>query len=278
MGRLDVRIVEARNLPDTQWVSKPDPYVKVKLENQSHKTRVMENDLNPKWDEVFKFIVADENTSQLRMELWNSNVVSDEFLGQYVLSLTGLTRGMVRDEWFLLQQCKSNAEIHVRLLAVDFGKDPTPDQQKILQNQTQCVSSPVPGAPVAYPPQVQQQGPAAYAAPPQGGYPPQQGGYPPQQGSYPPQPGGYPPQPGGYPPQQGGYPPQQGGYPPQQGGYPPQQAYPPQGGYPPQPGGYPAQGGYPPPQPGYGYPPQQPGYPPQQYATGYPPQQPGYGY
>jgi len=262
MGRLDCRIVEARNLPDTQLISKPDPYVKVKLENLTHKTRVMENNLNPKWDEVFKFTVADENTSQLKLELWNSNVVSDEFLGQYHVSLSGLTRGVVRDEWFLLQQCKTNAEIRVRLLATDFGKDPTPEQLAAIGKTPQTVMSPGMQQQGAYPPQ----------HPPQGAYPAQQGAYPPQQ---PPQ-GAYPAQQVAYPPvqpAQGAYPPPQGGYPPVQGGYPPQQP-----GYPPQ------QGGYPPQQPGYapqqfgGYPPAQPGYPPVQYAQGYPPQQPGYGY
>ena len=64
MGRLDVRVVEARNLADTQWISKPDPYVIISLENQRHKTKVKDNDTNPKWDEVFKFTVADENSSR----------------------------------------------------------------------------------------------------------------------------------------------------------------------------------------------------------------------
>ena len=159
MGRLDIRIVEARNLPDTQWISKPDPYVIVHLENQQHRTSVQENQVSPKWDEVFKFTVADENSAQLKFELWNKNVVSDEFLGQYTLSISGLERGVVRDEWYLLQQCKSNAELRVRVLANDFGRTPAV-------------------APTGF---AQVGGPVAALMTQAQSYPPQQPGYPPQQ-------------------------------------------------------------------------------------------------
>jgi hypothetical protein len=279
MGRLDIRIVEARNLPDTQWISKPDPYVIVKLEHQTHRTSVCENNVNPKWEEVFKFTVADENSAQLKFELWNKNVVSDEFLGQYTLSISGLERGVVKDEFYLLQQCKSNAELRVRLMPHDFGRQPAqpPTAQGNVGGTVAAHAQPAPAyanvtpQAQAVPPQVAPQQaypphqPQGYAPPPQGyppqAYPPQQPqGYPPQ-ATYAPPTQGYPPQ--QYPPQ--GYPPQQ--YPPQAQGYPPQQ-YPPQG-YPPQAQGYPPQQ-YPP----QGYPPQ--AYPPQQPPVGYPPQQPGY--
>jgi hypothetical protein len=270
MGRLDVRVCGARNLPDTQWVSKPDPYVKCRLESQVHKTAVIENNLTPEWNEVFKFHVRDADSAQLRLEVWNDNVASDELLGHYTMSLAGLVQGEVVDKWFILQQCKSNAEIHVRVCAMDFGKLPTGGHQSPQQRPPQQQGGGAyPQASGAYPPPQGQ-----YPPPPQqqgGAYPPPQGQYPPPQGQYPPpQHGGYPPpQHGGYPPPQQQYPPPQQQYPPPQQQYPPpQQQYPPQ-----QPqwgqqqqGGYP---GYPPPQQ---QPPQQggyPGYPPPQQQGGY---------
>src|SRR3989338_6463188 len=128
MGRIDVRIVEARNLPNTETIGQPDPFVNVSLENTQHKTSVASSTLNPKWDEVFKFVVADPDSAQLELKLWNKNLVSDTFMGQYRMSIAGLTKGVVKDVWCLLQQCKSNAEIHIRLLAHDFGADPAPGQ------------------------------------------------------------------------------------------------------------------------------------------------------
>jgi hypothetical protein len=242
MPLLELRICAARNLKDTQIFGKIDPFCTVDFEGKKWHTEQKPNTTNPEWNADFKFHVSDENSSRLHFTVWDKNPVSDDFLGEYYYAISGLERGRVDDKWVLLQQCKGNAELHIQVKAVDFGKLP--------QGQPQGYPAPQPGFPPqqgAYPPQ--QPG----YAPPQQGYPPQQQGYP-QQGGYPPQQQGYPPQQQGYPPQQGGYPPQQPGYPPQQPGYPPQ-------GYPPQ------QGGYPPQQPGY--PPQQPGYPPQQ---GYPPQ------
>lgn len=183
MPRLDLRIVEARNLPDVETFGKIDPYCTVELEGKQWRTSVVDNTENPRFDEVFKFHVADENSSQLRFCLWNKNTMSDDFLGQYHMSISGLKQGEVKDEWVLLQQCKSNAELHVRLMAVDFGED----DEETAPHPTY---NPVPQ-------QYQQPGQGYPQMPPMQGYPPQgQPGYPPQQQGYAPMPG----QPGYMPP------------------------------------------------------------------------------
>jgi len=218
MGRLDVRVVEARNLPDTQMIGKPDPYVKVVIENQHHQTAVADNTTNPKWDEVFKFTIADENSAQLKMELWNKNLVSDEYLGQYSMSIAGLTKGVVKDQWCLLQHCKTNAEIRIRLMAHDFGRDPAPGE--VPAAAPAPMAAPKFAPPPAYAPAP---APAPYAQPAPVAYPVQpQMGYP-GQPMYPGMPSGYPgqpmpgyPQPGYAAPQPAGYP----GYPTAQPGYP----------------------------------------------------------
>jgi hypothetical protein len=259
MGRIDVRLCAARNLADTQWISKPDPYCILRIENQKFKSTIKDNNLNPEWNEVFKFNVSDENSAQLLVEVWNKNVVSDELMGTYNLALNGLQKGVVRDEWFLLQRSRSNAEIRLRLLAHDFGS-------ASLSSSVNAVAQP---APSAYPAPYQQVGgaqpntqiappvpvqqPASYSqqhpsmVPPQVQHYPQQAGYSPyapqQQPSQVfqpvnPMPAYGPPQPQyatAYPPQQnscapqGLYPAQQPTYgaPFQQAGYgaPPQQPY-----------------------------------------------------
>ena len=123
MGRLDVKIVAARNLPNSESWGEPDVFVSMHLENQEHKTSVEES-TNPVWNEIFKFVIADPESTQLQMKVWNKELVSDELLGVYNLSLSGLVRGRVRDRWCLLQECKGNAELRVRMIARDFGQDP----------------------------------------------------------------------------------------------------------------------------------------------------------
>ncbi|GET91076.1 hypothetical protein, conserved [Leishmania tarentolae] len=130
MGRLEIRVCGARNVANVQKVGTPDPYVKVKLVNHmkspiKYKTRVAENSLSPVWNELFKFQVADYDSTQVLFELWNDNVIVDDLLGSYRLSLNGLTRGVVVDTWVLLEGTKgSTSELHLRILAVDFGRDP----------------------------------------------------------------------------------------------------------------------------------------------------------
>jgi hypothetical protein len=300
MGRLDVRICGARNLADTQWISKPDPYCIVRIENQKHKTSVKENNLNPEWNEVFKFTVADENSAQLVVEVWNKNVVSDELMGSYSLALNGLQKGVVRDEWFLLQRSRSNAEIRLRLLANDFGANgpqmPSVNQQQecpVQQSQQQAYPAPYQQAGgQQYPPPQPQ---AAYGA----AYPPQPQASQTFQPPANPMPSYGPPQPcySAYPPNQPAPPAGYGGYPQAQpvpfqqvgyGGYYGNNALPPQPNVPyqgavsgvplgygnsgvfsanPPPGGYTPYGAPPPPQqapPFQGYPPPPMSYPQQQ--------------
>lgn len=212
MPRLELRIVEARNLPNTQFFGKIDPYCTVSLENKQWRTQAIDNNTNPQWNEVFKFNVADADSSRLHFVVWDDNPGRDDFIGEYYMSISNLDRGQVEDKWVLLQQCKGNAELHIRLMAVDFGDVTETPQTTNFRPM-----------------------PQGYQAPPQqqqhyGGAPP------PQQGAYPSQPNYGNPTQGGYPPQQQqqyGAPPQQG-YPPQQYGGQPPMGYNQQPGYPPQ--------------------------------------------
>jgi Ca2+-dependent lipid-binding protein len=178
MGRLDIRISEARSINE-RLVSNPSCYVKMRLENHREKTNAVKKSYTPRWDEVFKFVVADADSAQLHIELWDENTISDDLIGVYVLSMSGLVQGEEKEMWCLLKECKSNAELKIVVTACDFGI--LPDKNKPQQQQQQ-----------QQPPQQPQQ---------QQQPPPQQQGYPPQQ-----QQQGYPPQ------QQQGYPPQQGRY------------------------------------------------------------------
>eukprot|EP01084_Bolivina_argentea_P289624 497367_1 len=121
MPRLDIRIVGARGLPDVQTFGTIDPFCTVELENKRFQTSTADNTQNPQWNEVFKFNVADENSSQLQFSVWNDNACSDDFLGCYPMSISGLNRGEVEETTVLLRNCKSNAELTIRVMAVDFG-------------------------------------------------------------------------------------------------------------------------------------------------------------
>ena len=122
MGRLDVQVVELRNLPTVGITdSAPDPFVTVELENQTFTTTVAKNTKCPKFAETFKFTIADPTASRVKVTVKSKGLTSDDFLGQYYVSVDSLTLGLIRDDWFILQQCKTNGEIRVQVLALDFG-------------------------------------------------------------------------------------------------------------------------------------------------------------
>ncbi|KAH9600945.1 C2 domain [Trypanosoma melophagium] len=264
MGKLQVCICGARNLHDSQVISLPDPYCRIRLGDKSYKTKIIDNTLNPVWNETFRFQVADENSVQLCVELWNKNIIVDDIMGSYNLSLSNLTRGVVQDSWYMLAHSKTNAELHIRVLACDFGKDPLPsDMWKVTTdiNNDPALNPSAKPPPGGTPATISSNanntpinpsvGPAVvYGVPVQ-----------PQTPQYPPPPQGY-------------Y--QQQLRPPQ--GYYQQQLRPPQGYYqqtpPPPPQGYYQQ---PPPPPPQGYYQQPPPPPPQGYYQQPPPQPPYFG-
>ena len=203
-GRLQVQVVEARNLARKDLFSKSDPYCvlsvvskhSIGLLTNSQKTTTINNNQNPIWNQTFVLPVSNSESELLKIKVWDNDPMSfDDEIGEVDIPLFSLQNGVPKNDWFQLSPAKGGA-VHLIITAQGFGM----------------------GA-----------GMGAQA----GGYGVPQAGYP-QQGY--PQAGGYPQQ--GYPQQ--GYP--QAGYP--QAGYPqgyPQAGYP-QAGYP-QPG-YPSGGYY----------------------------------
>lgn len=282
MGKVEITVVAARRLHDMQLVGIPDPFVRITCGDRNYKTKVTKDTLNPEWNETFRFMIPDENSTQIRAEVWNKNTYNDDLMGTYTLSLGGLTRGIVKDDWFILDKSKTQAELRLRILAIDFGVPPKSEEQwmvtaDITKDPVQRAiedgrwrlgqkAAPVPtGPPPAQAPSFQTAvpgQPTVTMLQPSPQVPYVQAPLPPQQ---------FPNV--SYTPQQQGPPPVH--YVTQHPPVPYVQQPPPQGYYPPQPMGYPPQQQ---PQPGY-YAPyaaqQQPAYAPPQSQMVYPPR-PGY--
>lgn len=311
-GSLDVNVLGAYGLRNTQTFGKQDPYFIVQLGKQHFVSEThTDGGKNPQWNQKFTFQVTDEKV--LYITIKNKNVITtDDVLGKAEVHLDTVFSAGKHDcrSQVVAPDGKVKGELSIILLfngaqkKADKGaKAPAgiPQANPGVPGGYPVGSTYGPGAPIygapaaalpggAYPAQSQ---PAGYSA--GGGYPlsgiPAEGGYPPAASTYPPVGGSYPPAataaPPGYPgsslygapagyPNMGpgpGYPP--ASIPPQQG-YPPMTG-PPQQGYPPM-AGPPYQGYHPGSAPGNpGYPqggaPSQPGH---QGGSGYPPQG-GYG-
>lgn len=83
--------------------------------SQFHKTRVIDNDLNPVWNEYFEFVVEQANGQRLRMELFDFDTVSsDEELGRLEIDLINIKNKGNLDGWFPLDACK-HGDIHIQV-------------------------------------------------------------------------------------------------------------------------------------------------------------------
>jgi Ca2+-dependent lipid-binding protein len=87
VGILLVKVVRAQNLRKKDLLGKSDPYVKLKISDDklpSKKTTVKRSNLNPEWNEDFKFVVTDPETQALEVNVFDWEQVWMLFYLHYI--------------------------------------------------------------------------------------------------------------------------------------------------------------------------------------------------
>ncbi|KAL9303853.1 hypothetical protein ACSQ67_021116 [Phaseolus vulgaris] len=75
-GKLSVTVVKATALKNMEMIGKSDPYVVVYIRPLfKYKTKVVDNNLNPTWNERFELIAEDKETQSLILEVYHTKVV-----------------------------------------------------------------------------------------------------------------------------------------------------------------------------------------------------------
>ncbi|KAG0453246.1 hypothetical protein HPP92_025652 [Vanilla planifolia] len=94
VGLLHLNVVKAQKLLKKDLMGKADPYVKLKLTDDnlpSKKTTVKKNNLNPEWNEEFKFVVQDPESQTLELDVYDwEQVGKHEKMGMNVIRLSDL--------------------------------------------------------------------------------------------------------------------------------------------------------------------------------------------
>jgi len=115
-GYLIIHIREARNIPDMEnWYSKiydkkdvTDPFVDVRLgKARIAKTAVITNDLNPKWNEVFRVEVC-HRADTLVFDVRDKDHAYTEEIGEVEISTQHLINGQVIEDWFPIKKSKKD--------------------------------------------------------------------------------------------------------------------------------------------------------------------------
>ncbi|XP_039062589.1 synaptotagmin-4-like [Hibiscus syriacus] len=90
-GMLKVTVVKANDLKNKEVIGKSDPYVVVHIRPRfKFKTKVVDNNLNPVWNETFELIAEDRETQSLTVEVFDEDIGQDGRLGIAKLRLSEL--------------------------------------------------------------------------------------------------------------------------------------------------------------------------------------------
>lgn len=60
-----VHLIEAKNLINVDSIGLSDPFCELRIVDEVHVSKVVENNLNPKFDEQFEFLVDDTTTQSV---------------------------------------------------------------------------------------------------------------------------------------------------------------------------------------------------------------------
>jgi hypothetical protein len=125
---LDVRILEARCLPDANFLSKPSFYAILTYNRvELARTAVQKHTTDPVWDQLFTIdnVLSDgvpTDSAQVGVIVMEKKaILADAEVGRYELSLAGLSEGEVQDRWLLLRSPASAPSVAWRSSSATEG-------------------------------------------------------------------------------------------------------------------------------------------------------------
>jgi len=121
-GYLIIKVAAARDIPNMEsWISGlydkkdvTDPFVDVRLGNaRIAKTSIIDNDLNPVWNETFRIEVC-HKADFLLFDVRDKDHAMTEEIGKVELSTQHLLNGQKLDDWFPIRKgSKENGQLHL---------------------------------------------------------------------------------------------------------------------------------------------------------------------
>ncbi|XP_054792574.1 synaptotagmin-4-like isoform X1 [Prosopis cineraria] len=116
-GVLSVTVISAEDLPVVDLLGKADPFVVLMLKksDRKHKTRVVNECLNPVWNQTFDFVVEDALHDLLIIEVWDHDTFGKEKIGRVILTFTRIIlKGEFQDTFALNGSPSGKITLHFR--------------------------------------------------------------------------------------------------------------------------------------------------------------------
>ncbi|KAG5626809.1 hypothetical protein H5410_012027 [Solanum commersonii] len=133
-GMLTVTIVKANGLKNHEMIGKSDPYAVVHIRPLFKvKTKTIDNNLNPVWDQTFELIAEDKETQSLFVEVFDKdNIGQDERMGVAKLPLNELVADAAKEielrllpklDMLKVKDKKDRGTITIKVLYHEFNKE-----------------------------------------------------------------------------------------------------------------------------------------------------------
>ncbi|XP_069509863.1 extended synaptotagmin-1 [Ambystoma mexicanum] len=119
-GIVRIHLEEASNLPRKDLrvkglvSGKSDPYALVRVGTQTFTSKTINNEINPKWKEMYEAIVHEVPGQELEVEVFDKDPDKDDFMGRMKLDLGEVKKARVLDKWYSLEEAESG-KVHIRL-------------------------------------------------------------------------------------------------------------------------------------------------------------------
>ncbi|KAL6569417.1 hypothetical protein OROMI_013931 [Orobanche minor] len=132
VGKLTVTVIRANDLKNMELIGKSDPYVVLHIRPLFKvKTKVIENNLNPVWNQTFELIAEDKETQSLIIEVFDQDIGQDKRLGITKLPLIELKPEKKEMELRLLPSLdmlkikdkKDRGTLSIQVLYHEFNKE-----------------------------------------------------------------------------------------------------------------------------------------------------------
>ncbi|MEE6467245.1 hypothetical protein FKM82_007173 [Ascaphus truei] len=117
---LRIHLIEAQDLmwKDTYLKGlvkgKSDPYGVIRVGSQVFQSKVIKENLSPKWNEVYEALIHEHPGQELEIELFDEDTDKDDFLGSLLIDLAEVEKANVVDEWFTLDEA-TTGKLHLKL-------------------------------------------------------------------------------------------------------------------------------------------------------------------
>ncbi|OIT26577.1 PREDICTED: synaptotagmin-4-like [Nicotiana attenuata] len=132
-GELIVTVVKANGLKNHEMIGKSDPYVVVYIRPLFKvKTKTIDNNLNPVWDQTFELIAEDKETQSLIVEVFDKDVGQDQRMGVAKLPLNELVAETAKEielrllpklDMLKVKDKKDRGTITIKVLYHEFNKE-----------------------------------------------------------------------------------------------------------------------------------------------------------